>query len=213
MSQFFDSALVQCLSASITLPAAFPFSFSAWIKPTTIGSDQMIACFTNAGTRYHYLILGGPVNPKLKILTSDTGLASSAADVVTGSWQHVVGVWAGSGSRSCYLNNVKATSTQDVNPGTPNLVSLGAQPAGTNVYHGLIAEACIFTEALSDAQVQRLYLGCSPKRIGGSGGLTLQTYARWHLAGGVLKDQVRGIVLADLASATTTNADHPRVYK
>lgn len=212
MSREFDSANTQALSVAIS-GVNVPFSVSMWIKPTTIGADQMLACLTASGTRIHYIILGGPVNPKLKVITSDTGSAESVADVVTGSWQHVVGVWAAVNNRACYLNNVKATNGLPVSPSAPTMITLGAQPAGTNVYDGLIAEVSVFTEALTDAQVDRLYNGCPPRLLGGQSGNNIQRHHYWDLAGGVLGDPVRGAVLADLASATVTNDDHPRVYK
>ncbi len=203
-SQNFTNASSQAATVTIS-NTNVPVFVACWVKPTSIINNMIVFCFNAGATRCFYVNVAGT---KIQAVTADTQSAVSSADLVTGSWQHVVAGFISTSSRSIWLNGSKNSNTGTQSASNATRFTVAAQSTdGTTVsltpFDGLIAEISIHG-SLTDAQVASLYAGAPPESI-------QPFYGRYRLAGGVLINTTGG-VLTNLNSSTT-NADHPRVYR
>jgi len=96
------------------------------------------------------------------------GYASGTVGVSTGTWYHVTAVFAATNSRTIYTNGAdKQTGTTAVTVSGADRIAIGrcADVSPLLYWSGMIAEAAIWSAALSDAEVAALAAGLRPTHI------------------------------------------------
>lgn len=135
-------------------------SIEAWVKPSSDGSDQMVAGFGGGGTygatrviringsNWGYVTYGSG--------TEDWG---GFASVAFNTWAHVVLGWNGT-ALTFWLNTVKYTATRS-GVVTPNssVIRLGSAPwnAADREFEGNIARYSAYSRLLSDSEIEQNY--------------------------------------------------------
>jgi len=151
-------------SNSITGPS--PFTLGAWINTKVINKYTgaiSIGSSGNGNSAYIGTVAGAQVGTGNSIGGGFYGANYGSGITTTNDWVHVVLTFAGgsNGAVKLYVNgNVTVTTTY-----TPNLTSgkTSIGRIGTSGYHfdGLVDNTVIYDRALSDSEIQSLYLGNS----------------------------------------------------
>ena len=142
------------------------YSWSVWIKPTSLSNDDSIIVFKLPV--FHYIALRA--NGQLNYYTRTSGSLYSAIGVITtGSWIHVAvtksSALINGKAKIIYVNGAEVasnTDTSDVQPGTNSNGSnnFGVyDTTGTNYFpfDGQMDQIRIFPSVLTPAQVTALY--------------------------------------------------------
>ena len=148
-----------------------PFTMACWFYPRnitgnhglmgieTVGSNNNLHLLSAAGA-----VAGDPIRAWSR--TSSSVSASTTTGFSANVWQHACGVWASATDRRVFLNGgSKGTNATNINPSGMNRTQIGMDQSGTEEMSGLIAEACIWNVALTDAEVLLLANGVHPWRI------------------------------------------------
>lgn len=149
---------------------AVPFTFGAWVYPTSTASvvDTIVIGDASAGSNYYVIYLnttnGSTVTAGAVTLESAAGGSSVRANTTTtftvNTWNHVCAVCLSATSKTIYLNGgSKATIvTSSVPSGALRVTIGGYNVAGTlfSPLTGRIADVAIWNTALSDAEVAAL---------------------------------------------------------
>jgi len=118
-------------------------------------------------------------------------------------WETAAGVVPDNASRTAYLNETFTTNSTSETPGTPNAMEIAGFRGG-NTLSGQIAEAAVWSAALTAAEIASLSKGFSPRRIRPQSIVFYAPLIR------NLQD-LRG-ALSITNNNTATVAVHPRVY-
>lgn len=189
-----------------------PLSMACWFYPTRTTNLEALMTITSSVNDYgFYLQLqgtvgGDPVAAVTYNLTAPAAVTSSG--FVSGSWQHGCAVIAASNDRRVYLNG-GSKGTETTNKTTPTMThtSIASTAKSAQLFAGQIAEAAIWSVALTDAEVAILALGASPLLV-----QSTNLLAYWPLLGNTSPeiDLVGGFGMT-LSASAPTKADHPRV--
>lgn len=156
--------------------AAEPLSMSAWIyNPSYSAVSRILGIYNSASVanRDQWALMNNGSGNIIARSADTVGQASaqSSTTASNGVWAHAAAVFASTTSRAAYLNGgSKGTnSTSKVITG-PNQTSMGQQDnaGGTRENQDsdvLLAEAAIWSIALSDPEIAALAAGASPKTI------------------------------------------------
>ncbi len=163
--------------ANWTLLTVPPFTMAAWVQRNTSRWDTFIGLGNTSTTQEWHWVRhrGGTPNLDWHQMFSQTG-ATTAASLGPGvttidKWHHGCGVYASISDRTMYTDGVKGTqnTTDTAEPTGIDLLAIGAGPnedvatvSGSDV---TVAEAAIWSVALSDSQVASLAAGVCPLRI------------------------------------------------
>lgn len=176
MSRNFTAASSMYLNLSITM--GYPMTMSCWIQPTNAsGTHALMSSSKSSGTNKFMIDLAS--SGTVAGCTVDDGVSQSratgGASVTVSAWNHVVGVFTSSTSRTCYVNGVAGTaSTTSKSPGNQTNYSTGSVLSGgvrTNYYDGLLAESAWWNKALTANEITMLYRGVCPLDIHPDNGL------------------------------------------
>ena len=145
-----------------------PFSVSVWIRTKSSSSQSIVA-------KWKATVYGGwrmdMISGKIRFFLSNSG-GNSGRWIQTdstynnGLWQHVVGVYDGSGSANglkIYINGIVVPTTILVNtsPGTlsdtPIYIGATDSTSLTYFFNGLIDEVKIYNYALSEDEIKEEY--------------------------------------------------------
>lgn len=153
---------------------AVPMTLACWfIPPQSSGTSRALMSIGDAAadTRV-YLWLNGAFGGRLTASTVAVGGGGGAAGGIVPTqkeWVHGCGVFASSTSRSVYANGILGgTNSSSAVLGTPTVTTIGAQyVAGVRggFMAGSIAEAAVWSAALTDDEVMLLGRGYSPQLI------------------------------------------------
>lgn len=202
-------------AAGGTIADSFPISMACWFNADSFASNGFLVSMTHYedGDKGDYLTLRFFNNTVTAGLyqTNLSGVNISAtAAATTGTWHHGTVVFTSSSLAAAYLNGAnKGTGTPSRTPAPLTTLSVGALVRSGNVSAPVdtrIAEAAIWTAALTDAEAAILAAGASPLTVRPA---NLLTY--WPLVGRFSPetDRIGGY---DLTLTGTVNAaDHPRV--
>jgi hypothetical protein len=131
------------------------------IRPKTFSDEYFVLGINGAAA-------GDPVICETAAGGAYPGAATSTS-YVANTWQHACAVFGATNSRSVYLNGGgKATDTTTATPSGISYTQVGGFSDGTTDFDGMngrIAEAAIWTAALTDAEVLSLARGFSPKLV------------------------------------------------
>ncbi len=142
-----------------------PLAISLWVKPD-VSSGAILSKASSATAGEYYMVLSsGGVYLRL-VDNSTSGYIGRTIPVSTNKWQHIVGVYNGSGSSSgisLYNNGVLISST-DSSGGSyvamenlTNTLKFGERDVGSNHFDGSIDDVRIYNRALSAQEIQQLY--------------------------------------------------------
>jgi len=152
--------------------AAAPFSVGAWIRPTTVVNNTIVAKYDVAGTDREFrfwIDAAGKLNLELYDDTANASEIAVGPLVTQGQMQHVVATYDGvlvTPTVKLYVNGALVTSVLtetglfiDIIPGaTPLTVACsGVTALPTNEFHGRIALPFLTGKALTAAEVLELY--------------------------------------------------------
>jgi len=124
------------------------FTITAWIYSTVSNREQHIAEFTNMQFYVHSNRLG----------TSSWSNVSGAATLTTKKWYHVVCVRDGSQVKLYLDGNLDGSGGMlGANPISPFVIGDLYNHAGNYHFSGFIDDVRIYSEALTQAQIQQYY--------------------------------------------------------
>jgi hypothetical protein len=208
----FVAASSQQFTNNIPTVSATPITLAVWGRPTSLTISQLalgIASSTN-GWR-HELTFSGAVSgdPYRAISTTSSSAVAEAAPYSINQWQHLAGVFGSSTSRILSPNGLPAaTNTTTRSIANFDTVTVGARyDSAALFFSGAIAEACIWSVALTADEVLSLSLGASPFFIRPA---SIIFYA--PLTGNSTEPNIVGGPLVSVNSPDVS-ADHPRIYR
>lgn len=211
MAYSFTAASSMYLSVDSAPVTALPLTMCLWIYATSTGAAKATFCMGHkqGGNRSQIQINSNDTVAVTYVGTLGIGSVSSASTVTLNAWYHMCFVAESATSRTLYLDGV-SVGTSTVNAGVPgayNNVSIGSRFVNSAVgaYHnGYLAEAAIYNEALSAADVSALAKGYSPQFVRPE---KLQFYAPLVRD---LTDIRKGVTITN--NNTATVIQHPRRY-
>ena len=149
-----------------------PFSLSAWVFPNASGERLDIFTKRTTGGGEEWAFEGGSLTvfTLLQSTPSIRRTRYSTAQIATGTWSHVVGVYDGRGGTSAedgvslYVNGAVLTSTLTDTAGTYVAMINGAAPVRTGTSepdarfaNGKIDDTRIYSSALTAAEILAIY--------------------------------------------------------
>lgn len=167
MGILFDDGSSEYLEASGTCGiSGYPFTFSGWVNPDAAVNGTIVCIGDNGTGNLHELRLRDPGDTDAICNSYDGGshFAKTSASYNTDVWQHVAGVWAANQDRRVYLaGGNKGTNVADSMTwqGSEDITQIGTGEftSPSNFFSGMLAEAAIWSVALSDAEVAWLATG------------------------------------------------------
>lgn len=192
-----------------------PVTMACWYRVDSVSSSMGLMSLrsaANGALRLGYR--GDLANDPLYATVRTTGgmFANASVDsgVAANTWAHAAAVFASTTSRTAYTNGTAGTTnTTSRDAGTSiNTVDVGNFGGGT-LLDGQVAEAAIWTVALTTAEIALLADGLSPLFVRPQ---SLAFYAPLFGragAGGEEEDWVGGAPLT--ATGSPTVAEHPRI--
>jgi pro-kumamolisin-like protein/concanavalin A-like lectin/glucanase superfamily protein/BACON domain-containing protein len=137
-----------------------PVSFALWTKPAPAnGSLQTIS---GRGAGSYRLLLDASGHPHFADGAQPSGDVVGPARIDDGSWHQLVGVYDGANSEFLYVDGLLAASTTGATaPVGGNsddlLIGANADVGLFQLFNGVVDEVCLFTNALTAAQVGQLF--------------------------------------------------------
>lgn len=223
MARNFTKASSHYLEHAAAVVSSMPLTMACWGRASSYTAEAahslMAISRASGGVTDCYLldVVNVSTLPGYPVLRAWSGTGTGATGIygtttaTAGTWFHAASVFASSTSRSCYLNAAKATTTVSQTGGAfLNRTSIGriANYKGTpiNYWNGDIAEAGIWSAALTDGEVASLADGVSPLLVRPE-----SLVAYWPLIGrdSPESDRVGGF---GMTVTGATAAAHPRIY-
>jgi len=172
MARQFDDASVQYLIYNAEVSGR-PLTLAAWFNSDDNTNRQYVMGIGDSGDPHPFVNLelrpdqvGDPVRLTERDDAEVIGYAESTTGYSTNTWHHITGVVAATNDRSVYLDggskdndatNLGARTQDNTTIGTNYRDSTAVLP-----FSGLIAEAAIWSVALTDEEVAVLATGVSP---------------------------------------------------
>lgn len=92
--------------------------------------------------------------------------STSPSGYTAGTWNHGCAVEAGAADRTIYIDSNSGTNTTSRTPAGADRTTFGFRSAGTaDPFSGKLAQAAIWTVALTDSEIATLSAGFSPLRV------------------------------------------------
>lgn len=158
----------QYLARTEAITVTLPFTMACWANFDGVQQPGIMAiCLEATSNLKGHAIL--TYNDTVRAVTQNVtfGEAVTTGTFSPGSWFHACGVWSADNARAAYVNGGgKGTNSTNITaPATPNRTMIGAYYYNSSVVgfvNGKVAEAAIWSLALSDAEVALLASGVSP---------------------------------------------------
>lgn len=215
MALLFDGSN-DCIYTSSFPNLAPPFSYGGWAKLTSASGSGVHVPFMIAGAQnVYHLIWYDYTGTKWGIGSRSGGTTYYALSTTSGTadWVHVMAVHASTSSRKIYFNGVnEGTDTTSISVsvskwGLASRVDVVPYPTGGPPYYaGTVAEAAVWSEALTDDEVASLAKGFSPRLVRPQ---NLELYQPLKNSSDY-KDIISNYAMTVLS--TPTSAAHPRIY-
>jgi hypothetical protein len=170
MSRLFDDGSNEYLEIDSSPVASEPFTLACWFYSDNIADRQSLICLADkdVADNYHSLRANGTgAGDPISALSydGDSERASTSTGYSANTWHHACGVWAADNDRRAYIDGgSKGTNSNNQNVSGIDRISIGRNGDSTpaNYMSGRIAEAAIWSAALTDAEVAILAKGYSP---------------------------------------------------
>lgn len=168
-------------TTGMTLTASSSYTWAMWIRPTAFPEWQAVWVQGVAGDEPIFLIYvhttanpGTPVTAGVTAIWVSTGALRHPTTnnvLVADTWAHIAVVYDGSAAQASrftlYVNAVSVNGTVEssgtIGTITPNTVRIGEDTYGDPFFGGNLDEIYYFDRALTQADVQELLGGTSPK--------------------------------------------------
>lgn len=177
MARSFNDAATEYLALDSAPATTMPLSMACWFRSDSVALEQRIMWLGDKDSDAHFYSLnargataGDPISFSY-CAGGSTYRATSTTGYTANTWYHACGVATDAIHKYVYLNG--GSKDYDANNATPaNLdricfAKFGGSTAG-NYLSGMVAEAAIWTVALSDADVLMLSKGVSPLLVQGA---------------------------------------------
>ena len=148
---------VNCGNDASMSPAA-AISVAAWVKTSDFASHRYIVTCDTVGASKGYSLRtysGGAVNCLFQL--AGLSYSSASGNIISGGWNHVVGVYDGS-KVVLYINgiaNIGSTISGDI-AYNDRIVRIGKRDTGSH-FAGSIDSVLVYNRAVSVAEVKTLY--------------------------------------------------------
>lgn len=151
---------------NVQLASAYPITLAAWIRTTVTPPGSTGLSIVN-------LVDKDASDVRYQIYVNSLGTASVEAtdgggsngngtsDVTDGDWHYIVGVFTSTTNREIYVDGIR--EARDTNPVTFNSAvdhfSIGREggTSPTDFFNGDIDEVRVYTRAITEAEIKRLY--------------------------------------------------------
>jgi hypothetical protein len=144
-------------NSSMTFPAVTQLSVSCWFWADTSAANMPLVMITDSGSgTRRTLFLRGAEGDEVQLRVSGGVFANASRAFGTGRWQLATGVQAAAEMRAFVDGGNKGVVATTLSY-TPAKVQVGTWDADSNWHDGKIAHVCLWTRALSDGEVWRLY--------------------------------------------------------
>lgn len=140
-----------------------PFSVSFWCTSAADSTNRYAVSTLSAITVGWVVNISGTNKAVFNFFSTaaNSRVAASSATLVSGAWNHVVGVWDGSNAASVYLNTVGATNTSSTGTITSPVytvnMTIGSNSAGTLWWSGIIDDVKYYNHAMTQSEVNYLF--------------------------------------------------------
>lgn len=144
-----------------------PLTLAAWFRVDSAETIMQLFCVGSTTSNNPLLCLnfrgdlaGDPISAQFRGETTFTNSASERTGVVVGRWHFGVAVFRGLSNRQVFLDGVAgAADTATYDSPAFNAMNLGVweRTAFLQWLDGQIAEACIWSRALTISEIQELY--------------------------------------------------------
>ncbi len=177
MSRAFVAASTQYLELDAALISNVPATLACWFNSDTITATQALLALVDKDDDNDRLILfaagataGDPVLAQTTNLTGASSVATTSTGYSANTWHHAAGVFAANNDRRAFIDGGSKgtdTTTRTMTGGQIDRVSIGRNGSLTagSYMSGRIAEAALWSVALSDVEIAALASRVSPRRI------------------------------------------------
>lgn len=156
-------------NAGITAVPSTPFTMACWALADAIAADMdmMTVCASGNNTHYHRMYVPS-ASSKVSAATKGGGTEAGAltsTTISTATWFHACAVFNSATDRRAFLNGGgKGTNVTSTTPTSPAKFSIGCFSGSSSIefWDGAIAEAAVWTVALTDAEIAALATGINP---------------------------------------------------
>ncbi|MDA8791637.1 LamG domain-containing protein [Bacteriovoracaceae bacterium] len=154
----FDGVDDSILTPSLPIGTS-DFSISFWVNPLSLGTqDNILNSTTLSSTRL--IILRNGSAPRIKISGSNYNLSGFTQSI--GTWEHLTITYDRDGNADIYSNG-EFQSSSDFSPEVAvDLTSsyyIGYRQAGSDIFHGCLADFRIYSDLLTSTEVTSIYEG------------------------------------------------------
>jgi len=215
LARLFDDGSSEYLEIDQAPATGKPFSMACWFRADAVSADMGLMWLGEREWAITYTCLqfgGDVVGDPVRVETRDAGgqtFTATTTGATVNTWHHALACLpADPGTASVYIDGgSKATAAADNVNMLEDRVSIGRYGDASPGKHfsGLIAEAAVWSAALTDAEGAILAAGYSPLFVRPQ---SLEAY--WPLVRSSLTDRVGGYTL--VASGTVVAAHPPMIY-
>jgi hypothetical protein len=201
---------------------ALPITLACWFKCPAGGGSQSHSLFSLSGTAGYYcpgFDIGVQLGGFQASAYSDDGTVaiSGVASYTANTWQHAVGVFTSTTSRTAYLNGSAATTN------TTNRTYTGSSLNGFGIHYGptslfggaesnyAVAECAAWNVALTADEIAALADGFSPQLIRPSALVAYYPLIRHTVTNGSTVPDKRGGQNLTVTGTGLSIVEHPRI--
>lgn len=215
MALGFDVGSVEYLSVTAAPVTAAPLTMACWARSTNITINQAVMSLGQVGVTNEYWALtfrgaraGDPVSFQAQAAAASFQAADTSTGYSANTWHHIAGVAASATDRRSFIDGgSKGTKTTSVTPLSVDTIRLANYARSTSFsLDGQIAEAAMWSVALSDAEIALLAKGFSPLLLRPE---SLFFYAPLLSAASPAPELILGNNLTH--TGTLADTDHPRI--
>lgn len=214
MARLFNPSSAQWLQHDAAIVTAYPFTFACWfyLDNTGINIGLMSVGDKDGTSDLTYIQLLDSTDSIRAVSQNGAQIATATGTYSANTWTHACCVWPDAETRHAYRDggNKGSSSGAVTLPGNYDQTTIGAlsRSGNSDRMSGRIAEAGIWSVALTDAEVAALAKGFSPRMI-----RPASLVAYWPLFGNDSPERDRSKNRFDMTLVNgPTKADHPRIY-
>jgi len=168
MARTFLKSASDYLTVSASAVRAAPLTMACFLRVDTLQFHAAMSV-DNGGSHAFFLGVNNVGQATAQINAPGAGgfaQATSASSIGAGAWHHIAGVYRGPALRQAYVDGGgQGTDTTSVVPAEMSRTEL-ARIAGFATYlDGALAEAAIWKQGLTEAELRRLARGVSPALV------------------------------------------------